>query len=200
MRMFPLGTVLMPGALMPLRVFEPRYQALVDEVVETGEPFGIVLIERGFEVGGGDQRFEVGTEAHVVGVGDLEGGHRAVIVRGGGRFRVVEWLPDDPYPRAEVESIDEPPGFMPDVDGAEAAVRQSHALLSELGHDVGLDDVLVPEDDPVTASWVLASLCPVGPLDAQDILEAGDAAIRLQLIREFADDQSALCRMRLGGG
>lgn len=197
--MFPLGTVLMPGALMPLRVFEDRYQRLLDEVIESAEPFGIVLIERGFEVGGGDQRFAIGAEAHLVGVGDLEDGHRGIVIRGGRRFRVTEWLPDDPYPRAEVEFLDEPAGFMPDVDGAEAAIRQSHALMSELGHDLGLDEIEVPED-PVVASWLLGSMCPVGPLDAQEILAAEDASVRLQLIREFADDQSALCRMRLGGG
>ena len=197
--MFPLGTVLMPGALMPLRVFEDRYQQLLDEVIEAAEPFGIVLIELGFEDVGGDQRFAIGTEAHLVGVGDLEDGHRGIVIRGGRRFRVAEWLADDPYPRAEVEFLDEPAGFMPDVDGAEAAIRQSHALMSELGHDLGLDEIEVP-DDPVVASWLLASLCPVGPLDAQEILASEDASVRLQLIRELADDQSALCRMRLGGG
>jgi Lon protease-like protein len=197
--MFPLGSVLIPGTPLPLRVFEPRYQALVDVTIETGDPFGIVLIERGFEVGGGDQRFGVGTFAHLLGVGDLDGGHRGIVVRGGGRFEVTTWLTDDPYPRAEVEPLDEPPGFSPDIDGAEASVRQALALLSELGHDLGLDQLEVPEE-PVAASWALAALCPVGPLDAQELLEAGDAAIRLQLIKEFADDQSALSRMRLAGG
>ena len=61
--MFPLGSVLFPGALLPLHVFEPRYRQLVKDCL-AGEPeFGVVLIDRGHEVGGGDVRREVGAVA-----------------------------------------------------------------------------------------------------------------------------------------
>ena len=64
--MFPLGAVVFPGQLVPLRVFEPRYLRLVDDLVEQQVPgFGIALIERGHEVGGGDSRTEVGTMVSV---------------------------------------------------------------------------------------------------------------------------------------
>lgn len=196
--MFPLGSVLLPGMAMPLRVFEERYLALVESVASTGRPFGVVLIERGFEVGGGDGRFAVGTFAHLAEAVDLGGGDLGILVEGGGRFRVSTWLTESPYPLASVEVLAETDGFSPDVAGAEASVRQALTLLSELGYDVGLDHLAVP-DDPIGASWALAALCPVGPLDAQSLLEADDAAIRLQLTKELADEHAALSRMRLAG-
>ena len=62
--MFPLGTPLVPGSLLPLQIFEPRYQQMISDVLESSEPeFGVVLIERGHEVGGGDIRSMAGTVA-----------------------------------------------------------------------------------------------------------------------------------------
>jgi uncharacterized protein len=64
--MFPLGTVLFPHMVLPLHVFEPRYRALLDDVLEGGGEFGVVLISRGHEVGGGDLRTDVGTVARIL--------------------------------------------------------------------------------------------------------------------------------------
>ena len=58
--MFPLGTVLLPGAPLPLQVFEPRYRGLTHDCLAGVPEFGVVLIERGSEVGGGDVRTNVG--------------------------------------------------------------------------------------------------------------------------------------------
>lgn len=197
--MFPLGTVLFPGEALPLRVFEPRFQQLVDEVLVADEPFGIVLIERGSEVGGGDQRYSVGTRAYVEAVGDLEGGHRAVVVRGRERFRATRWFPDDPYPIAEVEPLVDKLCAIPDRDETVAALRRAYGLMARLGHD--LDDHCFDDlpADPVDASWRLAAACPVGSFDAQEILETTSVKARLALIRQHAEDQALLCEMRLGG-
>jgi uncharacterized protein len=102
--MFPLGSVLLPGMLLPLHVFEPRYRALVDHVLQGDGRFGVVLIERGHEVGGGDQRSDVGTVAEVVRTEVLPDGRWALLVAGRERIRVDRWLDDDPYPRAEVHA------------------------------------------------------------------------------------------------
>lgn len=64
--MFPLGTVLLPGAYLPLHVFEPRYRRLVQACLEGSPEFGVVLIERGSEVGGGERRFDVGCVARIL--------------------------------------------------------------------------------------------------------------------------------------
>ena len=75
--MFPLGSVLLPGEHLPLHIFEPRYQALVHECLKQDDPsFGVVLIARGHEAGGGDVRHDVATTAHII-------GHEAI---GSGRY------------------------------------------------------------------------------------------------------------------
>ena len=106
--MFPLGTVLFPHGLLPLRVFEPRYRLMTDRVLRGDGEFGVVLIERGSEVGGGDTRFETGTVARVVRLERLADGGYLLATVGIRRIRVVQWLPDDPYPQADVIDVEEP--------------------------------------------------------------------------------------------
>src|SRR3954468_24377263 len=107
MPMFPLGTVLFPYALLPLQVFEPRYQLMMRHVLDGDHEFGVVLIERGSEVGGGDTRFDIATVARVVQSSDLLDGRIVLATVGMRRVRVARWLPDDPYPRAEVVPLDD---------------------------------------------------------------------------------------------
>ena len=103
--MFPLGSVLFPGMPLPLRVFEPRYVAMLASVLgEAEHEFGVVLIERGSEVGGGDVRFGVGTVARIVSV-EQTAGSIALLATGAARFEVVRSLQDDPYPRAQLREL-----------------------------------------------------------------------------------------------
>src|SRR5690348_16816172 len=95
--MFPLGTVLFPHSVLPLHVFEPRYRAMMRDVLAADQEFGVVLIERGSEVGGGDTRFSTATLAHVVSATELPDGRYALTAVGVSRVRVEQWLPDDPY-------------------------------------------------------------------------------------------------------
>src|SRR5437899_2300812 len=106
--MFPLGTVLFPHALLTLHVFEPRYRLMTERVLRADGEFGVVLIERGSEVGGGDMRFDVGTLSRVVRAQRLADGGYALATAGIRRIRVMRWLEDDPYPRAEVADFPEP--------------------------------------------------------------------------------------------
>src|SRR5262249_13665479 len=102
MPMFPLGTVLFPHAMLPLHLFEERYRALAETCLRGDGRFGVVLIERGFEVGGGDQRFAVGTVARIVEAAQTPDGRYLLSTVGTERFRVRKWLDDDPFPRADV--------------------------------------------------------------------------------------------------
>ena len=77
--MFPLGRVLFPHMVLPLHVFEPRYLALIDDVLAGDQRFGVSLIERGHEVGGDDQRSDVGTVAQIVKTERLDDGRWLVI-------------------------------------------------------------------------------------------------------------------------
>src|SRR3954447_12098654 len=100
--MFPLGSVLLPSVFLPLHVFEPRYRALTEHCLAGEREFGVVLIERGSEVGGGDVRSPVGTVARILEAVQFDDGRWALGVVGTRRVRVTAWLDDDPYPRAEV--------------------------------------------------------------------------------------------------
>ena len=81
--MFPLSSVLFPGAELPLHVFEPRYRELTDDCLAGDGEFGVVLIARGSEVGGGDQRFGVGTVAHIEAASPFDDGRWALLAEGG---------------------------------------------------------------------------------------------------------------------
>ena len=125
--MFPLGTVLVPGQGLPLHVFEPRYRALVEACVAGDGCFGVVLIERGSEVGGGDVRFDIGTVARIREVAQAPDGRYAVAAVGTDRFRVVQWLDDDPFPRAEIEVLVEPDAGADTLARRTLVRKSSHA-------------------------------------------------------------------------
>ena len=109
--MFPLQSALLPGEDLPLRVFEPRYSTLVGGLPASDDPaFGVVLIARGREIGGGDERHDVGALARIAQFADHGAGQYQLKCNVQERFRVVEWLPDDPYPRAVIEEWPDEPG------------------------------------------------------------------------------------------
>jgi Lon protease-like protein len=200
--MFPLGTVLFPGALLPLHVFEPRYRQLVEDCIE-GEPeFGVVLIDRGHEVGGGDVRRDVGTVAHLLEVGRLPDGRYLVQTAGTRRIRINRWLPDDPYPRADVDDwSEESPSLASSdqVDDVLARLRRVRALATELAEPAGPIDVEI-SPDPVLASYHLAALAPVGPEDDYRLLASPGPADRLQRLTELLVDAEHVLQLRLGSG
>jgi uncharacterized protein len=200
MPMFPLGTVLLPGEVLPLHVFEPRYQQLVRDCLDAPEhEFGVVLIDRGSEVGGGDSRLDVGVVAKMAQVAAIEGDRFAVVAVGTRRFKVAQWLPDDPYPRAEIDD-------WPDADGEptaeqvdEITTRAKHCmgLAVELGDRSGVPELELTGDRSVD-TFLLAALSPLGPADQFAVLCAPDPATRLDLLARLLDDVEAGLRFRLG--
>jgi Lon protease-like protein len=175
--MFPLGSVLMPAMPLPLRIFEPRYLKLLGDLVATENPeFGVVLIERGQEVGGGEKRMEIGTIASVTNIGTLEEFYGLESI-GTKRFRVNAWLPDDPYPIADVDFIPDlvwDDTLMPSRVHLETKVRQLLAFASEFG-DLQYSSDFELSDDPMEACWQLAGVLPVGQLDQMDLLGSQSA-------------------------
>jgi Lon protease-like protein len=199
--MFPLGTVLFPHGVLPLRVFEPRYRVMVAHCLDQDARFGVVLIERGSEVGGGDTRFHVGTVAQIVQAARTPDGRFSLATVGAERIDVMEWLADDPYPRALVRSRAE---GEPARDGTEISdavcelLRRVHELRSELGAPAHRGDVVL-SPDLVRASYEAAILSPLGPLDAQALLELDDAVDRLEALAECLRHEEELLRFRLSG-
>jgi Lon protease-like protein len=202
--MFPLGTVLLPGGVLPLHVFEPRYRQLVIDCLadDTGEPeFGVTMIERGSEVGGGDQRSNVGVIARMVQVRALDDGRYALLAVGTRRFRVLAWLPDDPYPLADVDEWPDVDADAPELPSrvAQLTARLTDvlAVAAELGEVPAGVDLDAVSDDPLVASYHLAALSPIGPADRYRLLCASSPADRLDLLAECLDDVEAMLRFRL---
>ncbi len=165
--MFPLGSVLFPHMPLALRVFEDRYLVMLSRVLqEEPSEFGVVLIERGQEVGGGEKRFSVGTVATIVRL-DAEEGVVGLIAQGGRRFAITTWLDEDPHPQAEVEVL---PDLEWDDDHAELlvradeVVRRALALASEFTESMWSPDIEL-SDDPIESAWQLAAIAPLGPID-----------------------------------
>lgn len=202
--MFPLGTVLVPGANLPLHVFEPRYRELVEACLAGPTPeFGVALIERGSEVGGGDRRSSVGCMARIVEAARLDDGRYAIGTVGVRRIRVERWLPDAPYPRAEISDwpeADPGPEAAALVAGVVATFRRVLAGAAELGDPVAPATVELDEDDPVATGYAMAALAPLGPLDRQALLAASSPETRLRSLGELLDDHAVVLASRLAGG
>lgn len=171
--MFPLGAVLFPFMPLRLRVFEERYLLMLAELLKSDSArFGVVLIERGPEVGGGEQRFGVGTLAEITQLGAQEG-FVGLVARGGRRFAVEQWLADAPHPRADVTEL--PDLFWDDGlaglrEDTERLVRRALSVASEFTEAWPADTEL--SDDPVEAAWQLAAIAPLGAMDQIELLAA----------------------------
>jgi Lon protease-like protein len=162
---------------LPLRIFEQRYLKLLGDLVASEKPeFGVVLIERGKEVGGGEKRVSIGTIASVTEIGTTQE-FLGLESFGSQRFRVNAWLPDDPYPLADIDLLPDliwDESLLPAKAHLETKVRQLLAFVSEFGNlqfGAGIEF----SDDPMEACWQMAGVLPVGPLDQLDLLSSQSA-------------------------
>jgi uncharacterized protein len=191
--MFPLEVALLPDQDLPLRIFEPRYVALVQHCVDSGDPFGVVLISRGREVGGDDSRCDVGVLSRITQCVDQGANRYALSCRTGERIRVCQWLPDDPYPRATVALWPDEPGDavtsaqLRDVeekviDLFERIAQARGVVLPD--RDVLLGYAEADADDAGQRLFTLASRIPLGAADRYSVLSAPSAADRLAALSE----------------
>ena len=192
MPMFPLGTVLLPHMPLPLRIFEERYLKLLGDLMLSDNPeFGVVLIERGAEIGGGDGRFPIGTIASVTEIGTTEQfyGLQSIGTR---RFKVNAWLPDDPYPIADIDFLPDliwDDNLMPARVHLETKVRKLLAFASEFG-DLQFGADIQFSADPIQACWQLAGVLPIGQLDQLDVLQSQSAEELLARTNEIVNSAS----------
>jgi Lon protease-like protein len=191
--MFPLEVALLPDQDLPLRIFEPRYVALVQHCVDSGDPFGVVLISRGREVGGDDSRCDVGVLSRITECVDQGANRYALSCRTGERIRVCQWLPDDPYPRATVQVWPDEPGDavtsaqLRDVEdkviGLFERIAEARGVVLP-DRDVLLGYVETDADDAGQRLFTLASRIPLGAADRYSVLSAPSAADRLAAFSE----------------
>ena len=206
--MFPLESVRLPGEDLPLRIFEPRYGALVRACLEGDRAFGVVLIAAGREVGGGDARCDVGALAHIVDANDQGGGRYRITCEMRERIRVEQWLDDDPYPRATVAPWPDEPGDT--VTGADIAdvedrvmalfERIASAQQATLPPRYELLGEAEPGDDAGTRLYALAARIPMGQADRYSVLAAPSAAARLSALSEAVETVAAMVEFQLADG
>ena len=183
--LFPLGTVLMPGARLPLQIFEPRYVALLRDLLagqhERSPVFGVVAIREGYEVGdhGVKALHRVGCAAQLTQAAALEYERFLIVSIGTDRFRLdaIDTEAGTPYATAEVTWLDEPEGD--EVAVAELGARLRAELVS-FATRVGASVLELPEDDRVL-SYAVPQTVGLEVADRQRLLECADTESRLRL-------------------
>jgi Lon protease-like protein len=189
--LFPLPTVLLPGASIGLRIFEPRYLDMVRECGRSGGGFGICLLlssdEEGGEAGAPLLPAAVGTLAIIEDFGTGDDGLLTLQVRGGRRYRVVGTrVRDNGLVMGEVEWLDEGGGTL----------RPEHGLLAELlrrileqagGEHASPGPTQL--DDAAWVGWRLAELLPLGDVQRQALLQEDDPHARLDQLLALLPDE-----------
>lgn len=185
---FPLGTVLFPGALLPLKIFEQRYMDMAKGCLKEGLSFGICLIREGSEVGAPAVPEQVGTLAKIVDWDMEQLGVLKVRVEGGERFRLNS---TDVQPNGliigEVERFTESPDTSGDLEACAAFLKKVVAAVGagQFAEPLRFDEV----------SWVgfrLAEILPLRPDVKQRLLELTDGPGRLKVLYRFLEEQRLL--------
>jgi len=197
--LFPLGSVLFPGMLLPLHIFEPRYRLLVKRSVERDEPFGIVLIKSGPEVGGAAEPYHVGTTARIMGSTPLPGGRSFIIARGERRFTVDAVDAErEPYLVARVH-------YLSEDDGAEASELADRAAdlfgqyltgIVSTSNDARTEMPLgeIREGTPAEVSYRIAGGLGIDAAERQRLLESERTGPRLESIVGLLERENTLLK------
>ncbi|MCH8205716.1 MAG: LON peptidase substrate-binding domain-containing protein [Chloroflexi bacterium] len=178
---FPLNTVLFPGASLPLQIFEERYKLMMEHCLEGDSKFGVVLIQSGSEVGEPAVPHQTGTLAEIVQVNRVRGDRMFISVTGQQRFRIREITQRRPYIAAEVELFEDeadPPVPPSEMEAVRDAVTVYHRLL--LGLRGGWVRETRMPSDPVALGYFIAGLLQIGSKEKQELLEEPSASRRLE--------------------
>lgn len=192
--LFPLKTVLFPGGVLPLKVFETRYMDMVRDCMKRNAPFGVVLIKSGQEVGTAAEPEDVGCLASIV---DWDMQNLCVMMlrtEGGERFRILETrvLPDQRL-EARIDMLAaDPPAPVSDmhVDCARALKIVIDDIDTKGRMEEGAD-FISPFTKPArldSASWVANRWCEILPIPLkarQKLLELSDAQTRLSIVHQY---------------
>jgi len=198
--LFPLGTVLCPGLLLPLHVFEERYRRLVRDLLAGPEPaqFGVIAIRKGHETGAAGVRalYEIGCVATLRQVREHEDGRFDLVTAGTRRFRLMSLDHSRPYLRGEVDLLPEDTGGDDAARVAARAVRRAFRDYLVMLAAPGAGEVALPElpGEPVALSYLVAASVVVDLPDRQALLAEPDALRRLEAERDLLARETAMLR------
>jgi Lon protease-like protein len=180
--LFPLHTVLMPGMVLPLRIFEPRYRLMMQRVLDGERRFGVLLIRRGREVGPGAEPYDLGTVAVITAVEPLGGGLMNIRATGSRRFHVTAFYHDEPYLTGDVDYLADdfsPSDTLRDLQDEVERLSRDYVTTVLRLRDEHVEHVQLPRD-PVALSYKVAGL--LGALqssEAQSLLASPTVEHRL---------------------
>lgn len=200
MPLFPLGTVLFPGLVLPLHIFEDRYKQLVRDLGDGPEPrrFGVITIREGRETGidGVSALHEIGCTATLRDVTEVDDGEYDIVTVGSDRFRLHGIDDSRPYLTGDIELLDEPAGGDAAAGLAAAAVQQAFRAYLNAIADQGAATITVPElpDEPILLSYLVAASMIIELNDRQDLLAQSDALLRLNAERALLIRETAILR------
>lgn len=188
--LFPLQTVLFPGALLPLKIFEQRYLDMAAACLKDSKPFGICLIASGEETGAAAEPHEVGTLAEI-GNWEMEQlGILQITAHGGRRFRIIEKRPGPAQlleARVEVMADNGP---LPVPVERQRLLPLLHRVVGDLGRE------RIPEphrfDDAEWVGYRITEILPIQNLAKQKLLELEDPLARLEILEKFLDQRKLL--------
>jgi len=198
--LFPLGAVLYPGMLLPLRIFEERYRQLVRDLLDGAEPrrFGVIAIRKGRETGidGVHSLYEIGCTATLRRVDQHEDGRFDIVTLGTQRFRLLQLDQTRPYLQGEVEMLAEDPVDAatagPAVRVIQAAFREYLDALTEWGGaTVRLEEL---PDEPELLSFIVAAATVIDLPERQAMLAESDTLRRLAMQRALLSRETAMLR------
>ena len=198
--LFPLGTVLYPGLLLPLHIFEDRYRQLVRDLLDGPEPrrFGVIAIRKGRETGvaGISSLHEIGCTATLRRVAEHDDGRFDLVTVGSQRFRLLELDDSRPYLQGEVDLLAEDAGDEAAAGVAAEAVRRGFRGYLDALTARGATQVSVPDlpADPVQLSYLVAASVIIDLGDQQALLAEPDAAARLTAERALLSREATMLR------
>ncbi|MFN3652142.1 MAG: LON peptidase substrate-binding domain-containing protein [Armatimonadota bacterium] len=189
---FPLNVVLFPGMLLPLHIFEPRYQEMVRACLDRDGRFGVCLIRSGVEVGGPADPYPVGTTCRILQVTPLGEGKLDLSTVGHQRFRIVRLYHERPYLEAEVELLDDVGGELGDLPARLRDAVEQYVL--RMLPSASPEAVTLP-DDPLLLSHLAGAVLQISPEERQEVLEIDSLPERLRRQLElFAEEMTRLER------
>jgi Lon protease-like protein len=198
--LFPLGSVLYPGLVMPLHIFEERYRQLVDDMLAGPEPrqFGVIAIRQGQETGvdGVTALFETGCTAVVRRVTRRPDGKFDLITVGAERFKLIRLVEPAPYFSAEIEMLPDEIGDEAEAENAVPVVQAAFRAYLDLLSERGGAQVTVPElpDEPILLSYLVAAAVVLDLPVRQQLLAEPNAAARLKTERALLTKEQQMLR------
>ena len=190
--LFPLKTVLFPGGILPLRIFEPRYLDMVSACLRSDSRFAVVSITEGQEAGGAVQFTKLGTLADIVDFDQLQDGLLGITCRGGECINVIEhWQQTDGLHKGRIEILPAAPG---------GQIDERHSALVRFLRDLLAQDDIRPyrrwlQEDWTNMRWLgdrIAELLPLPlPLKIR-LLDMQDAAQRLDILERILRDNNLI--------